>query len=140
MPRKRKAGAPRRRRRRMRGGRLTDLGQNNIDALNRISVGENNLAAIQQLEMPKPPMQPLGQVPNLGMINVGQIANSQPPLLDRVRGYLKRTKVISRGARKLGLSGVADFAEQRGYGRRRHRRQRGGAFLVDGYGAFVHNF
>jgi hypothetical protein len=132
MPRKK---ITRRRRRRLMGGAyLGSLGENNINALHQIEVGENNLEAIKHLKQPKPLLQPTGQIVNLPYPVSGSV-----PFIDRARGYLKRTKIISRGARKLGLNGVANFAEMRGYGRRK-RRHRGGAALIDRYGSYVHNF
>jgi hypothetical protein len=123
------------RRRRYQGGAyLGSLGENNINALNRLSVGENNLRAIELLELPKPPLQPTGQIVRMYPVT-GSV-----PFIDRARGYLKRTKIISRGARKLGLNRVADFAEQRGYGRKRRSRIRGGSALVDKYGEYIHAY
>jgi hypothetical protein len=128
-------------RRVMRGGAILpqSLGENNIDALNRINVGENNLAAIANLKMPKPPLQPTGQIVNIPAINYP--VTGSVPLIDRARGYLKRTQIISRTARKLGANKVANFAEQYGYGRKKKRRKHyGGAAFVDRYGNYLHNF
>jgi len=136
MPRKKKT----QRRRRMMGGRaLKSLGENNIAALERISVGENNLNAIKSLQEPKPPLQPTGQVVNVAAMPYPQTGSV--PLLDKIRGALKRSKVISRGARALKLNKVADFAEQHGYGCRCRRRQRGrGSAYLDKYGNYIHAF
>lgn len=140
MPRKSKARKPVKRHRRMRGGYLSSsLGENNLNALNQISIGENNLNAIKQLEMPKPPLQPTGQVVNIPFVPHYPAAIPYPvtgtvPFIDRVRGYLKRSKIISKTARALKANRIADFADQRGYG----RRHRGGAryAVIDKYGVF----
>lgn len=137
MPRKIKLR--RRPRRRMKGGRASDLGENNINALNRISVGENNLAAIEALQQPKPPLQPTGQIVNLAPIPYR--VTGSIPLLDQLRGALKRSRVISKTARALKFNRVADFAAQAGYGRRRVRRQAGrGPAYLDKYGNFIHAY
>ena len=122
----------------MRGGALPgSLGENNINQLRQIDVGENNLAAIAQLEMPKPPLQPLGQVVNVSAYPV----TGSVPFIDRVRGALKRTKVISRGARAIGATRIANFAEMHGYGRMRRGRMTGrGPAFVDRYGEFIHAY
>src|ERR1700735_579682 len=114
MPRKKITTRTRRpRRRRYQGGAYQgSLGENNIAALHQLEVGENNLEAIKHLKEPKPLLQPTGQIVNLPYQVTGSI-----PFIDRARGFLKRTKIISRGARTLGLNRVAHFAEQRGYGR-----------------------
>lgn len=140
MPKKKPITRRPRRPRRMRGGYIpSSLGENNINALQRISVGENNLAAIAALQHPKPPMQPLGQVVNIPspIVNIPYPITGNVPFFDRVRGALKRSKIISRGARALGAHGVARYADQFGYGRK--RRHRGGAryAIIDRYGQFV---
>ena len=68
------------------------------------------------------------------------------PLLDRVRGVLKRTRVISRTAKALGANRIGDFAYQRGYGRSKSRKRsksmKGGSSsgyaLRDKYGAYAY--
>jgi hypothetical protein len=137
--RKRMAGG----RRRMRGGRGIELGENNINALKEnninarhLQTGQANLVIDKILAAAKPPLQPLGQIVQpVNYPNTGKV-----PLFDRVRGYLKRTRVISRTARTLGANRIADLAAHHGYGKRRRisrRRQRGGA-LRDKYGQYLY--
>jgi hypothetical protein len=150
--RKRIAGVRRRVvRRRMRGGRGIELGENNINALKEnninamkenninarhLQTGQINLVIDKILAAAKPPLQPLGQIVQpVNYPNTGKV-----PLFDRVRGYLKRTRVISRTARTLGANRIADLAAHHGYGKRRRisrRRQRGGA-LRDKYGQYLY--
>lgn len=136
MPRKKAAKRKPRRRMNGKGDLPRSLGENNINQLARIGVGENNLNAIAQLEMPKPPLQPLGQVVNISALPYR--VTGSVPLLDRVRGALKRSQIISKTARKLGANRIADYASQYGYGKRK-KHMRGGAryALIDKYGAFI---
>ncbi len=124
--------------RKMKGGYLPrSIGENNLNALNNIAVGENNLNAIKLLELPKPPLQMPGQIVNIPAYPT----SGTVPFFDRIRGALKRTKIISRGARALGASRVANYAEQYGYGRKPRRRIRGrGPAFVDKYGTPLHAY
>lgn len=123
--------------RKMKGGYLPrSIGENNLNALNNIAVGENNLNAIKLLELPKPPLQPTGQIVNVAAMPYQVTGNV--PLFDRIRGALKRSQVISKTARKLGATRLANFAESHGYGRKPRRRIRGrGPAFVDRYGTYI---
>jgi hypothetical protein len=132
----------------MYGGR--SLGENNINALQRISVGENNLRAIEKLSEPKPPLQ---QPAQLAM--PVQPRTQSRNFFARAKDFLKQGRYISKGAWIAGditgykpLYRLSEYAYQRGYGRkkkrktRRVRRQRGRGIasngaVVDRYGAYL---
>ncbi len=60
--------------------------------------------------------------------------NGQGPILDKIKGFLKKHRIISRAAGALAplagayspvVSGVGEFARSQGYGRRGRRRRVG---------------
>jgi len=136
MPRKVKRKVHRRRRRHYGGDDydLRSLGENNYKALQQINTADNNIDLTQSLQSANPPLQDPGNIAR----PVGIFGN--------IKDYLKKTKIISRGARyvsdRYGLRPahkIADYAEMHGYGRRRHRRHhRGGNTYHDKYGAYVY--
>lgn len=133
--------------------------ENNRNAVIRNDVGENNIRVLEKLNAAKPSPQAAGtlaqpvQLPILrpqdfpGPILNPKKQKKNQTLFGRANQFLKRTKIISRGARAIGdlthfepAYRAANYAELRGYGK--PRRYCGGRAIgrpiVDRYGAYIY--
>jgi hypothetical protein len=119
MPTKRKKTV---KRRKMRGGRLKENDRNAMKENDRNRFKENNLAPAY-IDNQRAILNTIKHNPVIPLAVPNYPSTGSVPLFDRIRGFLKKGKYISKTARSLGAHGIADFAEQYGYGKRRKKRK-----------------
>lgn len=114
------------RRKRQRGGKLKENDRNMVRENDRNRFKENYVPAgyvTDQRNILASIPKSIPAIPVAMNHPAAYPVTGKVPLLDRLRGFLKQGRYISKAARSLGAHGVADTISQYGYGTRRRKRR-----------------